>query len=118
MKAIQIQIEGNVASKFAAIAHEDRFCCYVSEKVANFLKAQSEDGQVYIGTPQPCIDSGRIPCDDSGTQPCNEILAYSDGSITRYYVKSAVYDNVNFFEKKEGEWEWRAIDLCVIDIME
>ncbi len=105
MKAIQIQIEGNVASKFAAIAHEDRFCCYVSEKVANFLKAQSEDGQVYIY-------SGTQPCDD------DKIFAYSDGSITRYYVKSAVYDNVNILEKKEGEWEWRAIELCVIDIME
>ncbi len=102
MKAIQINIEGVVAPKFAAISHEEKHgFCYMSEKAENFIKSQSLDGCVY-----------------QGVEPCESMFCINDGSITRYAIKGQLYDEVNFWESKEGKWEWRTIELRIINIME
>lgn len=104
MKAIQIKFEGIEVTKFSAIAHEDEKFgfCDVTEKAANYIKAQSIDGKVY-----------------QGEEPCNNIFCHKNGDPSTYYVKSEVYDeNDPFAPAKEGEWEWQAVELRVIDIID
>ena len=107
MKAIQIRFESVEVTKFSAIAHEnEKFCwCEVTEKAANYIKAQSIDGQVYES--------------QQDEEPCNSIYCYKNGDPHRYYIKGEVYDeNDPFAPAKEGEWEWQAVELRVIDIMD
>ena len=97
MKAIQINIEGVVRPRFSAIAHEG-VVYHLSEKAANFIKAQSVDGKVY-------------QCGE----PCDKLFCYKDGQITRYFVKKL--ESISTFPVKD-ELRWRLVELRVIDIME
>ena len=117
MKAIEIKFGGVVRSRYSVVAKEDEKLglCYVSQKTANFIKAQSQDGKVYYGTePVNPVNGEAFDYNPSTSIWCN-----SNGDITRYNIKSDVYDDNNpFAPAKEGEWEWRSVDLRVIDIME
>ena len=103
MKAIAIKFEGIETLRYSVIANEDKFgFCFVSEKASHFIKAQSIDGNVY-----------------QGTEVCNDVFCRANGDITRYYVKSDVYDETNpFAMPKEGEWQWKWVEIRVIDIMD
>lgn len=117
MKAIEIKFQGIERSRFSVVAKEDEKLgiCYVSEKASNFIKAQSQDGKVYYGT-EP-INS--VTGESFDYNPATSIYCTSNGEITRYNIKGDVYDESNpFAGPKEGEFEWRWVELRVIDIME
>lgn len=103
MKAIEIKLQGVVKPYYSIVKKEDNGRCYVSDRAAKFIAAQSQDNQVYYGTEPISIDS--LYCDDNG-------------SITNYYIKGNVYDDkTNPFVPKDGVFEWRCVELRVIDIM-
>ncbi len=117
MKAIEIKFQGVVKARYSVVAKEDEKLgiCYVSEKAANFIKSQSQDGKVYYDT-EP-VNS--VTGESFDFNPFSSIYAYANGDITRYNIKGNVYDESNpFAPAKEGEFEWRWVELRVIDIME
>ena len=116
MKAIQIKFEGIETPMFSTIQNEDKFgFCTVSDKAANYIKAQSVDGIVYDCADQfngfwgVCVDC----------EPCKNIFCHNNGDISCYYVKANVYDeNDPFAPAKEGEWQWQKVEIRTIDIMD
>lgn len=102
MKAIQINIDGVTQPRFSAISNEEFGFCFVTEKAFNFIKAQSIDNVVYYTT----------------GEPCDNMFASANGDIQCYSVKGNVHEDTFPFAVKEGEWEWRIVELRVIDIMD
>ena len=116
MKAIQIKFEGIETPMFSTIKNEDKFeFCTVSEKAANYIKAQSVDGIVYDGADYYNGFGG--VCAD--LEPCKDIFCRSNGDVSSYYVKANVYDEKDpFAPAKEGEWQWQRVEIRTIDIMD
>lgn len=117
MKAIQINFEGMVGSRFSTISRTDNRTgfCYISDRAARFIMAQSVDGIVYDGSGY-YNGLGNVCAEH---EPCNNIFCRSNGDIARYYVKGEVYDDSNpFAMPKKGEWQWKWVEIRVIDIMD
>lgn len=103
MKAIKITFEDG-SERFSTVKNEDEKFgfCYLSDRAERFIKAQSIDNKVY-----------------SGLEPCDRLFCNSNGNLSRYYIKSEVYDITDpFAPAKEGEWQWKEVAIRVIDIME
>lgn len=117
MKVIEIKFQGVVKPYFSIVAKENEKSglCYVCEKASNFIKAQSQDGMVYYGV-EPI---NHVTDEPFGFNACKSIWCTLNGDTTRYNIKGNVYDASNpFAPAKKGEYEWRWVELRVIDVME
>lgn len=114
MKAIQIKFEGIVRPRYSVVTEEKDGFCYLSKKAENFIKAQSKDGNVYYGTET----IGNISCQDD-SEPASSICCRNNGDISTYFIKGDVYDDSDpFWLPKEDKWQWKSIEIRIIDIME
>lgn len=112
MKAIQITFEGIVKPYYSVIKDVKRDFCYLSDRAVSFIRAQSIDNNVYYGT-DPIYPLGE--CDKEITG----LFCLTNGDKSVFYIKAPAFDTNNpFAAPKKGEWQWKKIEICVIDIMD
>ena len=100
MKIIQINLEGVIKPRFSTILRVDAHgYCYPSKRAEEFIRSQSMDGQIYSSPYWQGVN----------------FTAHTDGKISTYYIKVKKLDPQNYLDDK---WEWKTVELRVIDIME
>ena len=106
MKIIQINLEGVVRPRFSTILRVDAHgYCYPSKRAEEFIRSQSVDGQIYS---IPYLDTEGL---------CINFTAHTNGEISKYYIKVKKLDPLDPQNYLDDKWEWKTVELHVIDVM-